>query len=203
VQLTSLCLSCPKRVQRYKLYFELPNFGETFCKVFLRLLMQVVFGATYFFMPSCPKRVQRYKLYFELPNFGETFCKVFLRLLMQVVLGATYFFMPSCPKRVQRYKLYFELPNFGETFCKVFLRLVMQAVLRCGEIVVWYCICPKTFLYYGSLFETHRIIGLHRWHRKHLPKNVFVYRRAMWRYGTASAQKRFYTIALSLKHIES
>jgi uncharacterized membrane protein len=81
-------------VQRYKLYFELPNFGETFCKVFLRLLMQVVFGATYFFMPSLPKRVQRYKLYFELPNFGETFCKVFLRLVMQVVFGATYFFMP-------------------------------------------------------------------------------------------------------------
>ena len=69
--------SLPKRVQRYDLYFELPNFDETFCKVFLRLLMQVVFGATYFFMPSCPKRVQRYEVYFELPNFGETFCKVF------------------------------------------------------------------------------------------------------------------------------
>ncbi len=64
---------------------------------------------------------------------------------MQVVFGATYFFMPSLPKRVQRYKLYFELHNFGETFCKVFLWLVMQAVLRCGEIVMWYRICPKRF----------------------------------------------------------
>ena len=27
--------SLPKRVQRYDLYFELPNFDETFCKVFL------------------------------------------------------------------------------------------------------------------------------------------------------------------------
>jgi hypothetical protein len=63
-------------VQRYDLYFELPNFGETFCKVFLSSFFFA--NIVLFAVGSLPKRVQRYDLYFELPNFGETFCKVFL-----------------------------------------------------------------------------------------------------------------------------